>query len=72
MFDDIVEHLEQVDLISLPYRPIGEKMKKIVTFSVVKLMMSRPIRMTFLVIFVTLKSCESSTVKVGPVINLMI
>lgn len=24
MFDDIVEHLEQVDLISIPFRPIGE------------------------------------------------
>lgn len=25
MFDDIVEHLEQVELITIPYRPIGEK-----------------------------------------------
>lgn len=24
LFDEIVEHLEQVDLITLPYRPIGE------------------------------------------------
>ena len=25
LFDEIVEHLEQVDLITLPYRPIGDK-----------------------------------------------
>lgn len=25
LFDDIVEQLEQIDLITLPYRPIGEQ-----------------------------------------------